>query len=46
MIAGVPAAVVSHWKVFDTASPILMKAFYEHLQYGQDVATALQSAML
>jgi len=46
MIAGVPAAVVSQWKVVDVGSPILMKAFYENLRYGQDVATALQSAMI
>lgn len=46
MIAGVPAAVVSQWKVSDVGSPKLMKAFYEHLQQGQDVATALQSAMI
>ncbi|KAG0504744.1 hypothetical protein M758_N021900 [Ceratodon purpureus] len=46
MIAGVPAAVVSQWKVDDSASPALMKAFYENLQYGQDVATALQSSMI
>lgn len=46
MIAGVPAAVVSQWKVSDVGSPRLMKAFYERMQHGQDVATALQSAML
>lgn len=46
MIAGVPAAVVSQWKVSDVGSPRLMKAFYENLHRGQDVATALQSAML
>lgn len=46
MIAGVPASVVSQWKVDDNASPKLMKAFYGNLQRGEDVATALQSAML
>lgn len=46
MIAGVPASVVSQWKVDDNASPKLMKAFYENLQHGENVSTALQSAML
>jgi hypothetical protein len=46
MIAGVPAAVASQWKVDDVGSPMLMKAFYENLRYGQNVATALQSAMI
>jgi len=46
MIAGVPAAVVSQWEIGDSSSPILMKAFYENLKYGKDVASALQSAMI
>jgi CHAT domain-containing protein len=48
MIAGVPAAVVSQWQIGDSASktPRLMRAFYENLKYGKDVATALQSAMI
>lgn len=46
MIAGVPAAVVSQWKIDDYASPVLMKKFYEFLQCGEGVASALQSAMI
>lgn len=46
MIAGVPAAVVSQWEIGDSSSPALMKAFYENLKYGKDVASALQSAMI
>jgi hypothetical protein len=46
MIAGVPAAVVSQWKVDDSASPRLMEAFYKNLKCGQNVARALQSAMM
>ena len=43
MIAGVPAAVVSQWKIGDEATPRLMKSIYENLKR---VAAALQSAML
>lgn len=46
MIAGVPATLVAQWKVVDKASPKLMKDFYDGLQRGEDVATALQSTML
>lgn len=46
MIAGVPATLVAQWKVVDKASPELMRDFYDSLQKGQDVATALQSSML
>ncbi|KAG0564867.1 hypothetical protein KC19_8G146300 [Ceratodon purpureus] len=46
MIAGVPATLVAQWKVVDKASPELMRDFYDSLQKGQDVATALQSCML
>ncbi|KAG0608914.1 hypothetical protein M758_8G142700 [Ceratodon purpureus] len=46
MIAGVPATLVAQWKVVDEASPELMRDFYDSLQKGQDVATALQSCML
>jgi hypothetical protein len=46
MIAGVPASLVAQWKVVDEASRKLMKVFYDSLQEGQDVATALQSSML
>jgi hypothetical protein len=45
MIAGVPAAVVSQWKIGDSVSPKLIESLYENLRCGQDVATALQSAM-
>lgn len=45
MIAGVPATLVAQWKVVDQASPELMRVFYDSLQRGQDVATALQSSM-
>ena len=46
MIAGVPAAVVSQWKIDDHASPVLMKALYARLRTGESVASALQSAMI
>ena len=46
MIAGVPAAVVSQWKIDDYASPKLMKSLYLSLQCGEDVASALRSAMI
>lgn len=46
MIAGVPAAVVSQWKIDDYASPVLMRILYIRLQCGEGVASALQSAMI
>lgn len=46
MIAGIPAAVVSQWKICDKTSSRLMEAFYKKLRCGQEVAKALQSAML
>lgn len=46
MIAGIPATVVSQWKICDKASSRLMEAFYKKLRCGQEVAKALQSAML
>lgn len=45
LIAGVPAALASQWK-FSDGSPTLMKLFYANLQHVQDVAAALQSALI
>lgn len=46
IVAGAPSAVVSLWKVPDTATSVLMTRFYEYLREGHDKAAALRQAML
>ena len=44
--AGAASVVVSLWQVSDAATLVLMTAFYDNLQKGQDKAQALRQAML
>ena len=46
MIAGVPTAVLSQWKVQSDSTSQLMIAFHENRRRGMDEASALRSAAL
>ncbi len=46
MFAGTPNVIATLWNVDDTATGDLMEKFYNHLQAGQDKATALRQAQL
>jgi CHAT domain-containing protein len=44
--AGVPSVVMSHWKVDDEATSVLMEYFYKHLSEGMNKSEALRMAKL
>lgn len=46
LVAGAPSAVVALWPLADSTTWDLMVAFYRRLAHEDDVATALQQAML
>lgn len=44
--AGVPSAVMTHWKVDDEVTSILMEHFYENVSQGMNISKALRDAKL
>jgi CHAT domain-containing protein len=43
---GVPSIIAALWQVDDSATSLLMRTFYEHLQDSADIAGNLRLAML